>query len=249
MTSTASSSTSCKAELATYLASRLMQAGHTNPASPISAALIEGLIADFERAGDATGQRRLSLVSDFDQLALATAEKESKAVAATLREALAPDVIAAVGEQANDPGMLASLVVEENKDMKAQVQAGNLVVDMHRDLVQMLGEMLPRLEQANVDQAVLSSARALLERAQAIQEGRGIPAGVSPIRILSAIERVSTAHHDILMRFGNVLDKQTLVRGMRVVGEAAKLLEEIHGPVGEQEAESDDENEQRGQRM
>jgi hypothetical protein len=249
MTSTASSSTSCKAELATYLVSRLNQAGHASPASPINAALIEGLIADFERAGDTTGQRRLSLVSDLDQLALATAEKESKAVAATLRGALAPDVIGAVGEQANDPGTLASLVVEENKDMKAQVQAGNLVVDMHRDLVQMLGEMLPRLEQANVDQALLSSARALLERAQAIQEGRGVPAGVSPIRILSAIERVSTAHHDILMRFGNVLDKQTLVRGMRVVGEAAKLLEEIHGPVGEQESVDDAEEEQRGQRM
>lgn len=249
MTSTASSSTSCKAELATYLASRLMQTGHASPASPISAALIEGLIADFERAGDATGQCRLSLVSDFDQLALATAEKESKAVAATLREALAPDVIAAVGEQANDPGTLASLVVEENKDMKAQVQAGNLVVDMHRDLVQMLGEMLPRLEQANVDQALLSSARALLDRALAIQEGRGIPAGVSPIRILSAIERVSSAHHDILMRFGNVLDKQTLVRGMRVIGEAAKLLEEIHGPAGVLEGEEEDEGEQQGQRM
>lgn len=249
MTSTASSSISCKAELATYLAGRLMRAGHANPSSPISAALLEGLIADFERAGDATGQRRLSLVSDFDQLALATAEKESKAVAATLRGALAPDVIAAVGEQANDPGTLASLVVEENKDMKAQVQAGNLVVDMHRDLVQMLGEMLPRLEQANVDQALLSSARALLDRALAVQEGRGIPAGVSPIRILSAIERVSSAHHDILMRFGNVLDKQTLVRGMRVVGEAAKLLEEIHGPVGEQEAVDDGDEEQRGQRM
>jgi len=249
MTSTASSGTSCKAELATYLASRLVQGGHTGPSGTISAALIEVLIADFERAGDVTGQRRLSLVSEYDQLALATAEQESKAVAATLREALAPDVIAAAGAQANDPGTLASLVVEENKDMKAQVQAGNLVVDMHKDLVQMLSEMLPRLAQANADQSILSSASALLARAHAVQEGRGIPAGVSPIRILNAIESVSSAHHDILMRFGNVLDKQTLVRGMRVVGEAAKLLEEIHGPAGEREVEDDDEDEQRGQRM
>lgn len=244
MTSTASSSASCRAELAAYLAGNLAQAGQTNPGSPISAAMIESLIEGFERAGDASGQCRLSLVSEFDQVALATAHEESKAVAATLREALAPAVVAAAGEDANNPGALATLVVEENRDMKAQIQAGNLVVDMHKDLVQMLGEMLPKLEQAEADRAMLASARAMLDRALAIQEGRGIPAGVSPMRILSAIERVSSAHHDILMRFGNVLDRQTLVRGMNVVGEAARLLEEIHGPVGAQEAVGDEDEEQ-----
>jgi hypothetical protein len=249
MTSTASSSASCRAELAAYLASNLTQVGHTDPASPISASLIESLLEGFERAGDASGQRRLSLVSEFDQLALATAQEESKAVAATLRGALAPAVVAAVGEDANNPGALATLVVEENRDMKAQVQAGNLVVDMHKDLVQMLSEMLPKLEQAKADHSQLASARALLDRALAIQEGRGIPAGVSPMRILGAIERVSSAHHDILMRFGNVLDQQTLVRGLRVVGEAAKLLEEIHGPAGAQEGAVEDEEEQSGQRL
>lgn len=249
MNSTASSNASCRTELAAYLASNLAQAGHADPGTPISAALIESLIAGFERASDGSGQRRLSLVSEFDQLALATAQEESKAVAATLREALAPAVVAAVGEGANNAGTLATLVVEENRDMKAQVQAGNLVVDMHKDLVQMLSEMLPRLEQANADQSQLASARALLDRALAIQEGRGIPAGVSPMRILSAIERVSSAHHDILMRFGNVLDRQTLVRGMNVVGEAARLLEEIHGPAGAQEAVGDEDEEQAAPRL
>lgn len=249
MTSTATSSSSCRAELAAYLAANLVQAGQINPASPITSALIEGLIKGFERGGDPSGQRRLSLVSEFDQLALATAREESKAVAATLREALAPEMVAAVGEDVNNPGALATLVVEENRDMKAQVQAGNLVVDMHKDLVQMLGEMLPKLEQAEADKAMLASARALLDRALAIQEGRGVPAGVSPMRILSAIERVSSAHHDILMRFGNVLDRQTLVRGLNVVGEAARLLEEIHGPVRAQEAEGDEDEEKACQRL
>lgn len=249
MTSTVSSSASCKATLATFLASSLAQAGRSNSSSPVSAALIESLIADFERASDPSGQRRLSLVSDFDQVALATAEHESKAVAATLRQALAPAVIAAAGEHANNPSTLATLVVEENLDMKAQVQAGNLMVDMHKELVKMLGEMLPELEQANADKSMLASARALLGRAQALQEGRGIPAGVSPMRILSAIERVSSSHHEILMRFGKSLDTQTLVRGIRVVGEAAKLLEEIHGPAGEQENEDDDDQDDSGQRL
>ncbi|MFJ1470166.1 hypothetical protein [Massilia orientalis] len=52
--------------------------------------------------------------------------------------------------------------------MRAQIQAGNLVVDMHKDLVQMLSEMLPKLEQANADQSQLASACALLDRALAI---------------------------------------------------------------------------------
>lgn len=248
MTSTSSSNTSCKAELAAYLARGLAQSGHIHSSGQISVQAIENLLAGFERACDDSGQRRLALVSEFDQLALTTAQQESKAVAATLRGALSPEVVAAAGEHANNPGTLASLVVEENRDMKAQVQSGNLVIDMHNDLVTMLSEMLPRLEQANVDKAQLSSARALLDRALAIQEGRGIPAGVSPMRILSAIERVSSSHQEILMRFGNVLDRQTLVRGIRVVGEAARLLEEIHGPVEEQ-GDDDDETEEPGQRL
>jgi hypothetical protein len=240
--------TSCKTELAAYLARRLAEAALSSPTGEISTALIEGFIADFERAGDASGQRRLSLVSGFDQLELAHAKQESKQVAETLRSALDPAVIAAVGEQAHHAGTLATLVVEENRDMKAQVQAGNLVVDMHKDLVQMLGEMLPRLEQSNADKALLATARGLLDRALAIQEGRGvIPAGVSPIRILNAIERVSTAHHEILMRFGKTLDSATLVRGIRVVGEAAKLLEEIHGPAVPEE-QDEEEGEAPGQR-
>lgn len=248
MTSTAASSISCRADLAAYLAEHLAQAARGAPSHQITPASIERLIVGFERTRDVSGQRRLSLVSEFDQLALAAAEQESKAVAATLRSALDPAVIAAAGEHANNTGTLATLVVEENRDMKAQVQAGNLVVDMHKDLVQMLSEMLPRLEAANADKALLASAQAMLDRALAIQEGRGvIPAGVSPMRILSAIERVSSSHHEILMRYGNVLDKGALVRGIRVVGEAAKLLEEIHGPAGEQDR--DDEQEEPGQRL
>lgn len=250
MTSTAATGTSCRADLAAYLAASLAPAAPGAPSHPITAELIETLIASFERAGDASGQRRLSLVSEFDQLALAAAEQESQAVAATLRSALDPAVIAAAGESANKTGTLATLVVEENRDMKAQVQAGNLVIDMHKDLVQMLGEMLPRLEAANADKALLASAHAMLSRAQAIQEGRGvIPAGVSPMRILSAIERVSQAHHEVLMRYGSTLDKGALVRGMRVVGEAARLLEEIHGPAGAHENDGDEEQEAPGQRL
>jgi hypothetical protein len=45
------------------------------------------------------------------------------------------------------------------------------------------------------------------------------------------------------------LDRQTLVRGMNVVGEAARLLEEIHGPVGAQEGVGEEEEEQSGQRL
>jgi hypothetical protein len=244
----ADTSTSCKTELAAYLARRLAHAAGSHPTGEISASLIEGFIADFERAGDASGQRRLSLVSGFDQLELANAKQESKQVAETLRSALDPAVIAAVGEKAHHAGTLATLVVEENRDMKAQVQAGNLVVDMHKDLVQMLGEMLPKLEEANADKTLLATARGLLDRALAIQEGRGvIPTGVSPIRILNAIERVSTAHHEILMRLGKTLDSATLVRGIRVVSEAAKLLEEIHGPVAQEEL-GDEEGEAPGQR-
>lgn len=249
MTSTAASNTSCRTDLAVYLAQHLAQAAESTPSHRITPTMIEDLIAGFERAGDASGQRRLSLVSEFDQLALAAAEQESEAVAATLRSALDPAVIAAAGEGANKTGTLATLVVEENRDMKAQVQAGNLVIDMHKDLVQMLAEMLPRLEAANADKAILASAHAMLNRALAVQEGRGvIPAGVSPMRILSAIERVSAAHHEVLMRYGSVLDKGALVRGMRVVGEAARLLEEIHGPVSAHEVHDDDEQDEPGQR-
>lgn len=250
MTSTAASSSTCRADLAAYLAANLAQVAQGAPSHQITPAMIESLIAGFERAGDASGQRRLSLVSEFDELALAAAEQESQAVAATLRSALDPAVIAAAGEGANKTGTLATLVVEENRDMKAQVQAGNLVIDMHKDLVQMLAEMLPRLEAANADKSLLASAHAMLNRALAIQEGRGvIPAGVSPMRILSAIERVSAAHHEVLMRYGSVLDKGALVRGMRVVGEAARLLEEIHGPASAQEGNDDDDQEEPGQRL
>ncbi|MFJ1470167.1 hypothetical protein [Massilia orientalis] len=119
MTSTASSSTSCRAELAAYLASNLAQARQANPGTPISATLIESLIAGFERASDGPGQRQLSLVSEFDQLALTTEQDESKAVAATLREASAPAVVAAADDGANNAGILATLVVEENRDMRA----------------------------------------------------------------------------------------------------------------------------------
>ncbi|MEX5747484.1 hypothetical protein [Massilia sp. X63] len=107
---------------------------------------------------------------------------------------------------------------------------------------------MPQLEQSNADKALLATARGLLDRALAIQEGRGvIPAGVSPIRILNAIERVSTAHHEILMRFGKTLDSATLVRGIRVVGEAAKLLEEIYGQAVPEE-QDEEEGEAPGQR-
>lgn len=242
------SSTNCKADLAAFIAAGLNQAGRVDPSQPVDAALIESLIAGFERerAGGA-GQHRLCLVSVADELAQKSAEQELGAVAATLREALPPAVVAAAGAHADNAGVLVSLVVEEGREMRDQVQANSLVVAMHKDLVGMLVEILPKLEQANADKAVLASARTLLDRALAIQEGRGIiPATVSPIRILAAIENVSSSHQEILMRYGNVLDKQALVRGIRVVGEAAKLLEDIHGPAGEEDGE--DEEQHDGQR-
>jgi len=248
--SSQSSSTNCKADLAAFIAAGLAQAGQADFSRSIDAALIESLIAGFERERAAgAGQHRLCLVSVAGELAQKSAEQELDEVTATLRGALPPEVVAAAGAQADNPGVLASLVVEEGREMRDQVQANKLVVDMHKDLVGMLVEILPKLEQANADKAVLGSARALLDRALAIQEGRGIiPATVSPIRILAAIENVSSSHQEILMRYGNVLDKQALVRGIRVVGEAAKLLEDIHGPASEGEVEEDGEGEEQRQR-
>lgn len=249
MTITSQPSNTCKTELAAFIAAGLNQASQGEPAQPVTAALIEGLIAGFERqAGAGAGQHRLCLVSVVGERAQKSAEQELGAVAATLRDALPPAVVAAAGAHANSPTVLASLVVEEGREMRDQVQANSLIVDMHKDLVGMLVEILPKLEQADADKGVLASARALLDRALAIQEGRGfIPATVSPIRILAAIENVSSSHQEILMRYGNVLDKQALVRGIRVVGEAAKLLEDIHGPACEVEGEDEEQHE--GQRL
>lgn len=232
--STSTPSSSDRGQLAAFLASRLAVDGASAPAG-ISAALIEQLIADFEGVAQVDGRRyRVKVVSADEVETQGMDAQEKRDVVATLQEALPPSVLAAAGDAgAKDPVLLANLVADQTKDLGIQVQNNNLMAAMHKDLVQMLAELLPTLEKTSGDQAVLASARALLDRAQAVQSNEAlIPANVTPMRILGTIESVSTSHHEILMRYGSALDNQTVVRGLRVVGEAMRLLEEIHGPTG-----------------
>lgn len=246
--STTTPSSSDRGQLAAFLASSLACGGAAAPAG-ISAALIEKLIADFEGVAQVDGRRyRVMVVSDEEVETQGMDAQEKRNVVATLQEVLPPSVLAAAGDVgARDPVLLANLVADQTKDLGIQVQNNNLMVAMHKDLVQMLTELLPTLEKTSGDQAVLASARALLDRALTVQNTEAlIPANVSPMRILGTIESVSSSHHEILMRYGSALDSQTLVRGLRVVGEAMRLLEDIHGPAAP--GEDDVETEQGGER-
>lgn len=230
---TSTPSNSDRGHLAAFLASRLSAGAAAAPAE-FSAGLIEQLIADFESVAQVDGQRyRVKVVSADQVEAQGMDAQEKRHVVATLQEALPPSVLAAAGDAgAKDPVLLANLVADQTKDLGIQVQNNNLMAAMHKDLVQMLTELLPTLEKTSGNQAVLASARALLDRALAVQNTQTlIPAKVTPMRILDTIESVSSSHHEILMRYGSALDSQTLVRGLRVVGEAMRLLEDIHGPV------------------
>lgn len=218
--------------LAAFLASRLD--ADVASSSGMSAALIEQLIAEFESVAQVDGRRyRVKVVSAEEVETQGMDAQEKRNLVATLQEALPPSVLAAAGDAgARDPLLLANLVADQSRDLGIQVQNNNLMVEMHKDLVQMLTELLPTLEKTSGDQAVLASARALLDRALAVQNTETlIPAKVTPMRILGTIENVSSSHHEILMRYGSALDSQTLVRGLRVVGEAMRLLEDIHGPL------------------
>lgn len=248
--STRTPSTSDRGQLAAFLASRLATDVASAPAG-ISAALIEQLIADFEGVAQVDGRRyRVKVVSADEVETQGMDAQEKRDVVATLQEALPPSVLAAAGDAgAKDPVLLANLVADQTKDLGIQVQNNNLMAAMHKDLVQLLTELLPTLEQTSGDQAVLASTRALLDRALAVQNTETlIPAKVTPMRILGTIESVSSSHHEILMRYGSALDSQTLVRGLRVVGEAMRLLEDIHGPAtpGEEEDDAEQVGERNG---
>lgn len=235
-------------QLATFLASRLSADAASAPAG-ISAGLIDQLIADFEGVAQVDGRRyRVKVVSADEMETQGMEAQEKRHVVTTLQEALPPSVLAAAGDAgAKDPVLLANLVADQTKDLGIQVQNNNLMAAMHKDLVQMLTELLPTLEKTSGDQAVLASARLLLDRALAVRSTETlIPANVTPMRILGTIENVSSSHHEILLRYGSTLDSQSLVRGLRVVGEAMRLLEDIHGPATP--SEEDDEAEEGGER-
>ena len=155
--STSTPSSSDRGHLAAFLASRLAADAACAPGG-ISSALIEQLIADFEGVAQVDGRRyRVKVVSAEEVETQGMDAQEKRVVVTTLQEALPPSVLAAAGDAgAKDPVLLANLVADQAKYLGIQVQNNNLMAAMHKDLVQMLTELLPTLEKTSGDQAVLA---------------------------------------------------------------------------------------------
>ncbi len=165
-----------------------------------------------------------------DEIALATPPHLQDAV----REAVSAD-----------PAAFVQSLVKENEELKAEVRQQSMILDMHSELIGVVKDLVSELERSPAAPAHLAAVKALVERAESSQLGVAqIPTGVSPFRIMATMEKLVSSHSEVVMQFGRNMPGTTVASCVRVLADATKLLEEIHGPANAAEvsldAESDD---------
>ena len=215
-----------KSSLAAFIAEQVLTA-LAEPGAVLNAAVVERAITAFE-CGAAAGVEpcRVAVVLSGEEHALDQAITMQR----TLRLEVKSTGFFRVAFD-RDPSLAVTLIARENQALKLKSSKDDMIIDMHRELVGMLAKIVPALEHSGAGVTLIESAKSLLSRAQTAQgQPGGIASTVSPLRLLNAIENVLHSYQDILSRYGAVLDRESLVLGMRVVSDAMVVLEEIHGP-------------------
>lgn len=164
-----------------------------------------------------------------------------------IASATAPHLQDAVREAVSaDPAAFVQSLVKENEELKSEVRQHSMILDMHNELIGVVKDLVSELERSPAAPAHLAAVKALVERAESSRLGETqIPTGVSPFRIMATMEKLVSSHSEVIMQFGRNMPGTTVASCVRVLADATKLLEEIHGPTNEvdvsRNAECDDE--------
>jgi hypothetical protein len=228
-----------RAELARFLGAHVQRvlacAGDHAPG--LNAEFFEMAFSAFERASKEAGGQLLVRVSrrvQQEHVVAALADEVAAAAAPGLQEAVREAVEA-------DPAAFVASLVKENTELKSEARHGGMVVEMHNELVALVKDLVADLERSSDPHAQLQPIKALIERAEAARAGvASIPASVSPFRIMATMESVVNSHSEIIMQFGKHIPGAAVARSVRVLSDAIKLLEEIHGPAGTPDQYDDD---------
>jgi hypothetical protein len=180
-----------------------------------------------------------------DDVALKIASTESGPDLPTFADeialASAPHLQDAVREAVRaDPAAFVQSLVKENEELKSEVRQHSMILDMHSELIGVVKDLVSELERSPAAPAHLAAVKALVERAESSRLGEAqIPMGVSPFRIMATMEKLVSSHSEVIMQFGRNMPGTTVASCVRVLADATRLLEEIHGPANEVDASRD----------
>lgn len=158
-----------------------------------------------------------------------------------IASATAPHLQDAVREAVKaDPAAFVQSLVKENEELKSEVRQHSMILDMHNELIGVVKDLVSELERSPAVPAHLAAVKALVERAESSRLGEAqIPMGVSPFRIMATMEKLVSSHSEVIMQFGRNMPGTTVASCVRVLADATRLLEEIHGPANEIDASRD----------
>lgn len=215
------SSEALKLNFADYLAAQVNAFIATKPNGQVTGAAMASMINDYEQLASTRDEAcRVTLLPQSREQEV---QRALEAVEVLDREFSSPNAMAD-----NDPALKVAVLLSENAGLKSEVEKRSLSSQMLEHLVGLVAEMLPAIERSGADPKLIASIKGAMAGANEIKNGnRTIAASISPYRIINTIEEVSNAHQRILMRYKAELDSESLVQGIRVVGDAMKLLEDI----------------------
>lgn len=231
MTSTMQSEQSARDGLALFLAAQVQQA--LKEGATLTPEYFQAAFSAFEYSQGEI--MRVSVVRRGD------IEKAGEAVAEKAVAAAAPNLQGAARESAQaDPAAFVHALVQENEELKAEVRESSMILEMHKELVGAVKDLVKELERAPEVPEHLAAVKALVARAESARIGeQQIPSGVSPFRILATMEKLVDSHSAVIVQYGRNLPGAAVASCVRVLADAKNLLEEIHGQASPMQSDSD----------
>lgn len=141
----------------------------------------------------------------------------------------------------HDPISMVGAIVAERDQLSCQVEADQLYRDVHAELVSTLREYVGLLEKSGMATPGLSSAKALLARAEEVRL-EAAAARLPSRTLVVMLDRVVTAYEATLVRYGRAMTQEDVRRGVTVVAEAACMLQQIQGAPPEQNDHEEDQH-------